>query len=183
MKRQTPGYDLAIAGKRRVERALLGSHPMLARCAVLVTLMGLTACSGATNTGFFDENGTEPTDGGKKTLGPKIKKDGGADGGDDEAGATTDGGTTAKDAPAPTCGLANLKLSKNACDACAADACCTQWKACDKNAECVALLKCAVECGNDQDCVQTCVFLHEEGRNDVVVVNECQKKNCATQCK
>jgi hypothetical protein len=68
-----------------------------------------------------------------------------------------------------------------ACDQCLDPQCCTSIKACDANAECVALFNCAKGCNGDRECGQECRAQHPSGDADLQTFIACVQKCGACQ--
>lgn len=73
-----------------------------------------------------------------------------------------------------------------ACDQCVNGKCLALCQTCAANAECVALVSCALLCpANDQTCVSACTQQHPNGVIDALPLagaGGCVPQNCATQC-
>lgn len=79
------------------------------------------------------------------------------------------------------CGLA-YDPTVPACEACYEQQCCASGKACAKSADCVALLGCASNCGDDRSCAKGCLAAHEEGAGLIDALSTCVDRSCASTC-
>jgi len=145
------------------------------------SLFALVACSGSPNNGGLTSGLTEDGDAGTKK---KATKKAEAEDDEEQGKAGDDKDTVTdpdQDPKAGTCALTNVEL-KGTCGECLSKSCCTQWKACDKNPECLDLYQCAGACEDDA-CVEACVQKFPNGVKAVIATGDCRKAKCSTECK
>jgi len=130
--------------------------------------------SGASNAGGGAKTGGRATTAG---LGP-----GGAGGAN--AGAATSGGRPATGGTSPVGGGGGTGGGVGqTCINCGIANCATSALACYANADCQAILTCAVSAScQDLACIDTCASQYPAGQTALAPVVTCMQTNCAAQC-
>lgn len=127
----------------------------------------LLGVSAATVTACGDDGGVAVADP-PSALAPSAPADSGA-------AVPRDDGPDASADSAPTCALSNHYGSPD-CMACVASTCCAQVSACDDDADCKPLQKCAVDCIQGPDpraCRDACISAMPAGMALWTAVNSC----------
>ena len=69
-----------------------------------------------------------------------------------------------------------------ACLVCIDEHCSTQEEACALSADCVNLIDCIIECGDDDACVEGCASTYSAGVDPLIALLDCRDERCSIQC-